>query len=148
MDISPITSEDMDEWLAMRRALYTGLDDAFHRREMDVIVTSREMTCFIGRLSGGEVCVGMIELSLRNVVDGCLNSPVGYIEGLYIKPELRGRGFGRQLVAFAESWFIRNGCREMATDAELDNSEAQAFFRQLRFSETWRVVEFKKDIGA
>jgi ribosomal protein S18 acetylase RimI-like enzyme len=35
----------------------------------------------------------------------------------------------------------------VATDAELDNTEAQEFFRRIGFDETWRIVEFKKALG-
>ena len=146
MQILPVTRDDFQEWLAMRQALYTGLDEGFHRREMESIFASREMSCFMAASEARDGRIGMIELSLRNVVDGCTSSPVGYIEGLYVKPEFRGRGYGRELVAFAASWFVARGCQEMATDAELENLSAQSFFRDNGFAETWRIVEFKKSL--
>jgi aminoglycoside 6'-N-acetyltransferase I len=146
VDILPVKREQFAEWLSMRQALYTGLDDEFHRREMEAIFASAEIMCFLGVSRVGEGLMAMMELSLRNVVDGCIGSPVGYIEGLYLKPEFRGRGFGRRMIAFAESWFISSGCREMATDTELENTTAQQFFRYAGFEETWRIIEFKKTI--
>lgn len=144
MNPVPATRDDFREWLTMRQALYSGCEETFHLQEMHAILTSREMACFLAKSEVGDSVIGMIELSLRNIVDGCLGSPVGYIEGLYIKPEFRGRGFGRQFVTFADSWFISAGCREMATDTEFDNEDAQRFFRSLDFDETWRIVEFRK----
>jgi aminoglycoside 6'-N-acetyltransferase I len=132
----------------MRQAVYSGLDDEHHRQEMDMILESAAMAAFIGVSRIDDQCIGLLELSLRNIVDGCLGSPVGYIEALYIKPEFRGRGLGRQFVTFADSWFMSSGCREAATDSELDNRAAQEFFRRVGFVETWRIVEFKKTIGS
>ena len=146
MRMSPVTRDAFAEWLAMRQELYTGLDEAFHRDEMEAIVASDDLACFLA-IADADDAIGMIELSLRNLVDGCIGGPVGYIEGLYVRPEFRGQGYGRQMVAFAESWFVGRGCRDMATDAELDNTEAQDFFCRIGFDETWRIVEFKKSLA-
>ena len=135
---------DFPEWLAMRQALYTGVTEAFHLQEMESIFTSPHMRCFLAKSEVGDDVIGLLELSLRNIVDGCSGSPIGYIEGLYIKPEFRGRGFGRALAAFAESWALGHGCEEIATDSELENTSAQGFFQGLDFGETWRIVQFKK----
>jgi aminoglycoside 6'-N-acetyltransferase I len=48
--------------------------------------------------------IGFAELSRRPYADGCATSPVGYLEGWYVRPEHRGRGVGRALVAAAEAW--------------------------------------------
>jgi aminoglycoside 6'-N-acetyltransferase I len=129
----------------MRQALYVGLDTAFHDREMQWIFRSRELSAFIA-LSATDEAIGILELSLRNVVDGCVGGPVGYIEGMYLEPVHRGRGYGRQMIAFATDWFRARGCKEMATDAEIDNAAAQAFYRRVGFREGWRVVGFTRPI--
>lgn len=146
MHITPVERADFDEWLTMRQALYTGLDETFHRREMAAIVASPEMGSFIGRSSAGGEAIGFMDLSLRNIVDGCISGPVGYIEGLYIRPGFQGQGLGREFVAFAESWFLSRNCNDAATDSELENEAAQAFFRGAGFTETWRIVEFRKSL--
>jgi aminoglycoside 6'-N-acetyltransferase I len=145
MKLSPVTRDQFADWLAMRQQLYTGLDATFHCDEMEAIVASNDLACFLAIADRGGV-LGMIELSLRNLVDGCIGGPVGYIEGLYVKPEFRGQGCGRKMVAFAESWFAERGCRDIATDAELENTDAQDFYRRIGFDETWRIVEFKKPL--
>jgi aminoglycoside 6'-N-acetyltransferase I len=91
-----------------------------------------------------EQVIGFTELSLRNVVDGCLTSPVGFVEGLFVKSPFRGHGCGRQLVEFAAEWFKSRGCSEMATDAEAHNVEAQKFHENMGFTETYRIVEYRK----
>jgi aminoglycoside 6'-N-acetyltransferase I len=108
---------------------------------MDWILAAPEACAFLALSERGEP-IGLLELSLRNVVDGCIGGPVGYIEGIYLVPEHRAQGLGRQMIEFASSWFRARGCRDMATDAEIDNAAAHAFYRRVGFAETWRIVGF------
>jgi aminoglycoside 6'-N-acetyltransferase I len=146
MHIAEITRARFSEWRRMREELYRGLDAAFHDQEMELIFCSAEAACFLGMTESGEP-VAMLEVSLRNFVDGCLGSPIGYIEGIYVAPDLRDDGHGRELVQFAAQWFRSKGCRDMAADAELENFAAQQFLTRAGFVETFRIVEFKRSLG-
>lgn len=146
MHIAPVRREHFACWLQMRSDLYSGLTEQFHAEEMEWIFTSADKTCFLAWASD-DSAAGLLELSLRNIVDGCVGAPVGYIEGLYLRPDQRGRGLGRQLLEHAEQWFHAQGCRAMATDTELDNTAAQEFFRHAGFEETYRIVEFRKPLA-
>jgi aminoglycoside 6'-N-acetyltransferase I len=132
-------------WRALREELYRNVEESFHDVEMDLILAAPDATCFLGYCENGEA-VAMLELTLRNYVDGCLGRPIGYIEGVYIRPEWRSRSYGRELVDYAADWFRSRGCSDMAADAELDNTGAQAFLGAVGFAETYRVVEFKKSL--
>ena len=83
MRIIEITRERFPEWRRMRHELYGELSAQFHEAEMELIFSSKEATCFIGLRESG-AAVAMLEVSLRNFVDGCLGGPVGYIEGIYV----------------------------------------------------------------
>jgi len=52
------------------------------------------------------------------------------------------------LVAAAEAWALAQGCREMASDADLDNTVSQAAHRRLGYRETGRAVQFCKALDA
>lgn len=145
MDIYAATARDFSFWKQVRQEIYAGLTDEFHEAEMARIVDDPLLACFVARDAGG-TRIGLLELSLRNIVDGCLTSPVGYIEGVYLRSDQRGTGLGRRLVEFAAEWFRAQGCREMAADAELDNLTSQGFFSHLGFEETDRIVEFRKSL--
>lgn len=131
------------EWLRLREAVYMGVDRSFHEQEMSLFLADQSKECFLAVAGSGEPS-GMIEVSLRNVVDGCLTSPVGYIEGIYVDPDLRGTGVARQLLEMAQDWCRSQGCTEIATDAELDNASAQQFHERMGFEETYRIVEYRK----
>ena len=143
--VTEVQRHQFDDWLRLRDAVYTGLDHEFHQQEMEIYYRDRDKICLLACTEEGTVC-GMMELSLRSVVDGCLSSPVGYIEGIYVEPACRGQGIGRLLMQRAQAWCLAQGCREMATDAELDNEAAQRFHRHMGFEETYRIVEFRKPL--
>lgn len=145
MRLVEISREQFPVWRRLRKALYHGLAASFHEREMELILASAEATCFIGYDATDEA-VAMLELSLRNFVDGCLGGPVGYVEGIYLAPQTRGRGEGRRLLDFAAGWFRSRGCQDMAADAELDNEEAQRFLKRAGFEETFRIVEYRRSL--
>lgn len=133
------------EWLRLREAVYTGIDQTFHEQEMELFLNDETKECFLAIADSGKTC-GMVEVSLRNVVDGCLTSPVGYIEGIFVDADHRGKGVARNLLEQAESWCRSKGCTEIATDAELDNTAAQQFHARMGFEETYRIVEFRKSL--
>ena len=145
MVIAEVTLDRFPEWRRMREEVYRGLDATFHEKEMALIFSSAEAACFLGMTESGEP-VAMLEVSLRNFVDGCLGGPVGYIEGIHVAPHLRNGGYSRELVRFAAKWFRAKGCRDMAADAELENLAAQEFLTRAGFVETFRIVEFKKTL--
>lgn len=140
-----VTPELFPQWKRMRNSLYSGLDDAQHEREMATIQTSDDQRCFVA-VSGDDRLLGFIEASLRNIVDGCDGGPVGYIEGLFVTPARRRQGIGKSLIARALDWFRETGCTDMATDSELDDAEAQAYWKRIGFEETWRIVQFRKPL--
>ena len=89
--------------------------------------------------------VGFAEASVRrDYVNGTESSPVAFLEGLYVIPEARRTGIARSLVAEVVRWAQGAGCRELASDALLDNHVSHAVHRALGFEETERVVFFRK----
>ena len=46
---------------------------------------------------------------MRSYGEGCETSPVGYIEGWYVDPDLRQKGLGGLLFQAAEDWARSEG---------------------------------------
>jgi len=85
--------------------------------------------------------VAFISLSLRSdYVEGTDSSPVGYIEGLFVKAEFRRKGIAEKLVEHAKEWSAKYGCTELASDCTLDNTASQAFHSGIGFTEANRIV--------
>ncbi|WP_313804093.1 aminoglycoside 6'-N-acetyltransferase [Cytobacillus sp.] len=91
--------------------------------------------------------VGFAQCQLRyDYVEGTSSSPVAYLEGLYVKEDFRKQGYAKKLVNACENWAKKRGCREFASDCELENEESLAMHLKLGFSEVNRIICFKKDI--
>ena len=48
--------------------------------------------------------------------------PVGYLEGIYVRPEYRRQGWVRRLLEAGQDWVRSLGCREFASDCSLNNT--------------------------
>lgn len=89
--------------------------------------------------------IGFAQCGLRHdYVEGTSGGPVGYLEGIFVSPAYRRSGVAAQLTAACENWAKGMGCREFASDCELENAESIAFHRGLGFAEVNRIVCFVK----
>jgi aminoglycoside 6'-N-acetyltransferase I len=95
--------------------------------------------------AGGEL-KGFVEARLREYAEGCVSTPVGYLEGWYVSPSARRQGIGRALVEAAEQWARAQGCSEMASDAILENDMSHAAHRRIGFAEVERIVCYRKSL--
>jgi aminoglycoside 6'-N-acetyltransferase I len=145
MELRAIAQHDFPEWKALRQALYNELKDADNDSEVQKIFASHDWHCWFVIDKQGNI-IGLVELAARNIVDGCLSSPVAYLEGLYLKPGYRSKGIGKQIIKFILSWCAKNGYSELATDTELANTRAQHFYESTGFEETDRIVQYRIEI--
>jgi aminoglycoside 6'-N-acetyltransferase I len=98
--------------------------------------------------SESNAAVGFVEAAIRtDHVNGTESSPVAFLEGLYVVPEARQQRVARALVGTVERWALDVGCRELASDALLENHVSHVVHRALGFDETEHVVFFRKPLG-
>lgn len=90
--------------------------------------------------------IGFAEVSLRSWAEGCLSSPVGYLEGWYVVPLYRKKGIGKALLSASEEWARSHGCTEMASDTNIGNKASEVAHIGLGFEVVARVVAFRKDL--
>ena len=90
---------------------------------------------------------GFVEIGLRDYADGCDGSPVPFIEGWYVTPQIRRTGVGQALIAAAEAWSIERGYTELASDALLENLVSERAHKALGFEEVERAIRFRKALG-
>ena len=86
------------------------------------------------------------ELSIRPYAEGCRTDRVAFLEGWFVRPDARGRGVGRALVAASEEWARSQGCSEFASDAEVDNDASTAAHLALGFRDEGLVRCFSKKL--
>lgn len=95
----------------------------------------------------GKEAVGFAQCGLRqDYVEGSASSPVGYLEGIYVRPDCRRQGLARALLSRCEDWSREKGCREMGSDCSLENRDSQRFHLHSGFDEAGQIRCFIKDL--
>lgn len=113
--------------------------------EFETVLDSEE--CSISLYCIDNMPIGFAQCGLRHdYVEGTESSPVGYLEGIFIREDYRRRGYARDLVVECEKWAKQKGCSEFASDCELDNGVSLAFHMNMGFTEAGRIICFKKQI--
>lgn len=146
MRVAPMVAADAKDWVAMRQALWpNGGDRGTHGEDVARLLAEPGDTVnLMARDEGGEPA-GFAEASLRHdYVNGTESSPVAFLEGIYVEPAFRRTGVARQLVEAVENWARQQGRSELASDTNFANIDSQTLHNALGFSETQRVVFFRK----
>jgi aminoglycoside 6'-N-acetyltransferase I len=145
--IEKCTSLDQRGWLEMRLALWPDATADDHRAYMAIALAQPERFLQLMIYDVQRQPIGFIEGSIRSdYVNGTETSPVGFVEGVYVIPSWRRRGIARQLFTAIGDWAKARGCRELASDALLENEASQRAHRALGFRETERVVYFTRGL--
>jgi aminoglycoside 6'-N-acetyltransferase I len=116
MIIQEIKPSESGDWEKMRRDLWPdGADD--HAAEIASFFagTLPEPHAVLVAYNDGSV-IAVAELSIRDDVPGFCGKRVGYVEGLYVKLEWRGRGVAHPLLRAAKLWARQNICEMFASD--------------------------------
>lgn len=147
MEISSTSDPDDARWLTLRSEFIPEAGVEVHRSFLRGLVRdSKPFQAFLA--SDAEAgLLGFAEVAVRtDFVNGCRYRPALFLEGIFVRPEHRGRGVARVLVEAAGRWGVRQGCREFASDVEIDDENSLAAHRGLGFEETERAVYFRKPL--
>jgi aminoglycoside 6'-N-acetyltransferase I len=138
---------DQKLWAEMRTALWPTESLQAHASSIDELLASGESWGFIAETPDG-TAAGFAEIAIRKYANGCDTHPVAFLEGIWVKAPFRRQGIGAQLILHAETFLTSRGFRELGSDALLDNVGSQAAHLAWGFSETERVVYFRKILNA
>ena len=147
ISVSVATTEDAGDWAAMRQALWPKENPGVHDADIAQLLAAPGDTInFIAR-AGDRRPAGFAEAGLRHdYVNGTESSPVAFLEGIYVDPAFRRTGVARQLVEAVENWARQQRCSELASDTGIANIPSQKLHNALGFTETQRVIYFRKKL--
>lgn len=134
--------EDAPQAAALAQKLWPNSD---LQGEMEQLLQQQDV--FIVLAYSAEQAIGFAQCQLRyDYVEGTETSPVGYLEGLYVEPQVRLQGIAKKLVAACEEWARQQGCTEFASDCELTNEDSLNMHLRLGFTEANRIICFTKKL--
>lgn len=114
-------------------------------QEFALLMAENKAAFFLAR--AGELAVGFAQCAIRHdYVEGTSTSPVGYLEGIYVREEHRREGVAAGLLSACETWARQQGCREFASDCGLDNAQSLRFHLAAGFEEANRIICFTKKL--
>ena len=147
MKIRPVRRSDREEWNRMRSRLYSNPDPAETDEWFDTAKSGGTHSVGVAVIvadRGDGTLAGFAEIGARNYADGCETSPVAYLEGWYVDPDVRRSGLGTSLLKAVEAWALEHGFSEIASDTELDNGVSLQAHLALGFQEVERQICFRK----
>ena len=130
-------------WAEMRTALWPDETSLTHAKMVDELLGDGDSLSLIAEATDG-IAVGFAEIAVRKYANGCDTRPVAFLEGVWVKPQFRRQGIGARLIAHAETLLAARGFRELGSDTWIDDCTSQAAHLAWGFSETERVVYFRK----
>lgn len=139
------TLRDAPALAGLAALLWEGHSAEEHLQDIAETIKKHDAAFFLCSV-GGEA-IGFAQCQLRHdYVEGTSSSPVGYLEGIFVKHGHRNKGHAKALLEKCEEWAKEQGCEEFASDCELGNEASIAFHMHMHFEEANRVVCFKKRI--
>ncbi|MBQ6594436.1 MAG: GNAT family N-acetyltransferase [Clostridia bacterium] len=109
------------------------------------LVMNDEAVCFIKYADDQPIAFAQCQLR-HDYVEGTDSSPVGYLEGIFVREGYRKNGYAAELLSECEKWAREKGCAEFASDCELDNADSIRFHMSLGFEEANRIICFRKGL--
>ena len=141
-----MNAADRGAWALMRRALWPEESAQAHGEWIDVILRGGEAWGFLAETGDGAPA-GFAEVAIRKYANGCESMPVPFLEGIWVRDDLRRQGIGQALISHVAAFLAARGFIEFGSDSQIDNSVAHASHRGWGFSETERVVYFRKSLS-
>jgi len=145
MSIVKIDQSNLAEWARLHALLFPELSFEESLAECAEWLENKKEVGVLYEKDGEYA--GFINLSIRNdYVNGTDTSPVAFVEAIYILPEYRRVGIGRELMEYAEKFARENGITQIASDCFIDNDLSEEFHKSCGFVEKERVICFVKNI--
>ncbi len=125
----------------------------YERMSDEVVATEELLTEFIFCQKRAEVLIGEYQqepvcfaLFFHNF-STFLGRPGIYLEDLFVKPEMRGKGFGKALLAHLSKLALERGCGRLEWACLNWNEPSIQFYKQLgaKPMDEWTVYRLQRD---
>ncbi|MBD7964042.1 aminoglycoside 6'-N-acetyltransferase [Fictibacillus norfolkensis] len=143
--IKEANEHDLDSLTELAIALWPDNEFSDLRKEFEQLLNSDKDKVIVYLMHAQ--LIAFIHISVRSdYVEGSQDSPTGFIEGIYVKPEYRKKGISKKLIEKGESWLKTKGCSQIGSDIEQSNITSYHFHKSVGFKEVNRLIAFIKDI--
>ena len=113
------------------------------RRGLDLLLAREDAAALWVAELDGQV-IGMC--SAQIVISTAEGGLAAWVEDVVVRPELRGAGIGRRLLAAVSAWAMRRGISRLQLLADAENAIALGFYRRLDW-QTTRLICLRQRPG-
>jgi len=142
--IRPVGARDLEALTRLAEDLHAEdghVLDAGGRRALAAIAGGEPLArAWLFELEGGAVGYGVLTLGFSVEYGG----RDGFIDDLYLAPEARGRGLGRQVMEFLEAQARALGVHALHLEVGAENARALALYDRSGFRDTGRRLMSKR----
>lgn len=140
------SKEDFNDLLIMSQKLWKDFEEIKLKDILSKTVLSDKNKVIMVKDETAK-CIAFAIFSIRyEYVEGSLNSPTGYLEGIFVETDYRKMGIAKELVAIGEKWCKDNSCLQIGSDTWLNDKDSRNFHKKIGFWEEEEVVHFLKNI--
>jgi aminoglycoside 6'-N-acetyltransferase I len=139
MQIRVYVSQDRGELDRMHHALWPSRTTA----QLDSWLERWDVLTLVADPGDGKL-EGFVEVADRSMVEGCVTTPVAYLEGWWVDPGARDEGLESTLLDAAERWASGRGRSELAAGVSSDGSALSLALSPAGFREVARVTICRK----
>ena len=140
------TSQNVDDVAKLALKLWNDADYDELKDEFEAVLeTESNIVC---AAYCQEKMIVFAHCSLRNeYVEGADTDNVAYLEGIYVEQQFRNCGVASCLMQCCENWAKSKGCKQFASDCEINNLPSISMHKKYGFNESAKLVHFIKNIG-
>jgi aminoglycoside 6'-N-acetyltransferase I len=147
MIVRTASDGDRQELHRLIHALFPEIDASELDAEVDgYLAPDADQKIVLVAVRESGLLAGFIEVGTRPYAEGCVTSPVPYIEAWYVDEDVRRQGIGGALFRAAEAWARAEGFSEIASDVQIHNAVSIAAHKALGYEETERLVCFRRSL--
>jgi ribosomal protein S18 acetylase RimI-like enzyme len=139
--IRPVTPADADAVVALWRVVFPEYGDPLHPQRSPSASVARKLAFGDGLFWLAERGGALVGTAMAGY-DGHR----GWLYSVGVRPDARGGGIARRLVAEAERALAARGCPKVNLQVLATNEAAQAFWRRIGYAQD-RVVSFGKRLA-
>ncbi len=146
--IRAASESDLDVMVGLIERLFTlepdfRFDAGRARHGLDLLLAREDAAALWVAELDGQV-IGMC--SAQIVISTAEGGLAAWVEDVVVRPELRGAGIGRRLLAAVSAWAMRRGISRLQLLADAENAIALGFYRRLDW-QTTRLICLRQRPG-
>lgn len=137
---------DFESLMKMSQKLWTDFDENELKELLKKTYQSDRQKILVAKTSNQERVAFSIFSIRTDYVEGAVQTPTGYLEGIFVEPAFRKTGIAKEFIQLGEKWCKENGCRQIGSDTWLTDTASRRFHKSVGFWEEEELVHFLKDI--